>query len=185
MNLLAELQAFDSAAEFRPYFVALDKCRNTQKDFTHDHHILPRKQFPQFAECPENLIAVSPQEHAWLHRVLENCCPKLKAPPTALIEGQKDAIAKSLATHRKNGTGFCGKELHTLGGFSAQATHKRNRTGFYSKTHQAAAGRASQATQRRKGIGCYSAARLPHIRWHVNRGIVNRKCVHCCLEKRA
>jgi hypothetical protein len=87
MNPRTVLQERYPAANLMPYFGFLEWCKGTQSGpwRTHEHHILPRKQFPEYADCPENLITLTVEDHAHAHRVLEAVCG-IKAPPSVLLE---------------------------------------------------------------------------------------------------
>jgi len=64
------------------YFLHLDACRTEKGLDTHEHHICPKKQFPEYAKgCPENLITLKIDDHVWAHKLLEDACG-VKAPPT-------------------------------------------------------------------------------------------------------
>ena len=166
IDLEAELQKQYPDGNFEPYWIAVEKCRRTEKDYTHDHHLLPEKQFPQFADFklfPENKLVANASlernEHAWLHRILEECGGP-KAPPSAFFESQRGGCAKGGRSNVENGTGWFGrsKEKMTEDGRIGGRSNAENKTGFCAP-----------------GV----ADRGRHTRWHVNRGIVNPNCSLC------
>ncbi len=86
MNPQTVLQERYPAADFWAYFHFLQSCIGTEKGNTHEHHICPKKQFPEYEFFfPENLITLKLGDHARAHKLLEAACG-IKAPSTALIE---------------------------------------------------------------------------------------------------
>jgi hypothetical protein len=85
VNPHLELEKRYPEADFAVYFRHLDACRTERCSGTHEHHICPRKQFPEFADSPENLIPLRVDDHAHAHKLLEAACG-IKAPPAALLE---------------------------------------------------------------------------------------------------
>ena len=102
MNPRAVLQERYPDADFAVYFRFLDACSGTKSESgrTHDHHICPRKQFPEYAEgFRENLITLTIEDHAFVHKLLEGGCG-IKSPPTAYFEMQRGAAVKGGLSHR-------------------------------------------------------------------------------------
>jgi hypothetical protein len=100
MNPQAVLHERYPLADFSIYFRHLEACRTEKGLNTQDHHICPRKQFPEYAEgFPENLITLMTDDHNWAHKLLEAACG-IYAPPTVLFEGQRDAAAKGGRTSK-------------------------------------------------------------------------------------
>jgi|SRR5208282_4671457 len=64
-------QALDT--DFTPYFAFIESIPQVAKG--HRHHILPKKEFPEFAKDPNNLIRVSPSDHFRAHYWLAVCAP--------------------------------------------------------------------------------------------------------------
>ncbi len=93
MNPRTELEARYPSADFSVYFRTAEACRTIKGMNTHDHHLCPRKQFPEFVDSPENLITVTVEDHAFLHKLLEAACG-IKAPSTLWIENQRAAALK-------------------------------------------------------------------------------------------
>ena len=191
MNPRTELEKRYPSADFSVYFRFLSEHK-TEKDWnTQEHHICPRKQFPEFISATENVITLHTDSHALAHRLLEAACG-IKAPRTALLEAQ--VLSASCA----------GK----IGGKASQITHKKNRTGVYALTLEqrqengrkggSQAGRWKGHTKRVRGVaGAHlthehqvaagrkaagaGAKLVNHIRWHVRRDIVNPRCSLCTL----
>lgn len=78
MNPRTALQERYPAADLFEYFRFLGECRGTAPEgTTHDHHICPRKQFPEFIDSPENLITLSVDDHKHAHALLAAAVPEL------------------------------------------------------------------------------------------------------------
>ncbi len=60
--------------DFTPYFAFLESLPVVETG--HKHHILPRKEFPEFAKDPNNLIRLSPADHFRAHYWLAACAPQ-------------------------------------------------------------------------------------------------------------
>ena len=173
MTLQAELQKQYPLGKFDRYWAAVAQVRLTEKDYTHDHHLLPEKQFPQFADFklyPENKLVAnaSPDrnEHSWLHRVLEECGGP-KSPPSAWLEAQRDGAVKG----GRLGALAQPREAKVKGGRIVGRKNAENGAGFCAPGAAVKAGRIGGRTK-------------SHIRWHVNRGVMNPNCA-LCTEVRA
>ncbi len=118
MNPRTELEAHFPSADFSVYFREAEERRTARAWNTQDHHFCPRKQFPQFIDSPENLITLTVQDHAFVHRLLEAACG-IKAPATKLFERQRDfAAVGGNAAARKNkeqGTGLYDSRIQAMG----------------------------------------------------------------------
>jgi hypothetical protein len=173
------MQAKYPAANLAVYFAFIAGCRQfepePQKGLTHEHHICPRKQFPEYAEgFPENLITLHTRLHAHAHRLLGSAVPELSRASAAWIAAGIKNAAKGGRKTKENRTGIFAPGMASKGaskgGLHAQETHKKNGTGCYSREMQAKGGR--------KG-GIKGARITNHLRWHVKRGIVNLDCSLC------
>ena len=87
MNPRTELEKRYPTADFTAYFGFLAQHEVRRDWNTQEHHICPRKQFPQFEHAPENKVVLLLQEHALAHKLLEAACG-IKAPSTVWIESQ-------------------------------------------------------------------------------------------------
>jgi hypothetical protein len=58
-------------ADFTPYFAFIESL--PQADDGHRHHILPKREFPEFSKDPSNLIRLSPADHFRAHYWLAVC----------------------------------------------------------------------------------------------------------------
>jgi hypothetical protein len=67
------LSARFHSVDFAPYFAFLKSLPET--NIGHKHHILPRKEFPEFAKDPKNIIRLSPADHFKAHYHLALCAP--------------------------------------------------------------------------------------------------------------
>lgn len=78
MNPRAVLQERYPASDFSFYFRHLEACMGTEKQRgrTHEHHICPCKQFPEYEhDEPANLITLTIEDHSWAHRLLWRAHP--------------------------------------------------------------------------------------------------------------
>lgn len=187
MNPKTELEKRYPHADFWEYFCFLQKCIETEKGSTQEHHICPRKQFPEFIDSPENVMTLRVADHAHAHRLLEAACG-IKAPSTALFE-KSLAAALEGGKHGSSAGGKIGGRIS--GRMNVESGHlARIRT----PEHQVAAGRAggkasvSARTAEQTAALCLRFAAVMkyglHTRWHVNRSIVSSSCVLCCPQPR-
>jgi hypothetical protein len=105
MNPRSILQERYPLADFSIYFRHLDVCRTVKGLNTHDHHICPRKQFPELEQDPDNLITLAIGDHAFAHRLLEAACG-IYAPSTMFFEMQcwtPERINKAIKAGRRGG----------------------------------------------------------------------------------
>jgi hypothetical protein len=176
-------------ADFSIYFRHLEACRTVKGLNTQDHHICPKKQFPEYRYSPENLITLTVKDHAHAHKLLEAACG-IKAPPTAWLEAQRDSAAKG------------GRIGGRIGGRTQGRKNVENGTGIFALTpeQRSAAGRKGGRISGLKNVesGQLASLRTPehqakagraggpagaritnHLRWHVKRGIVNLDCSLC------
>jgi hypothetical protein len=114
MNPLATFQARFPNSDFTIYFRNIEACRTVKGLDTHDHHICPRAQFPEYEDFtlfPENKVTVSIEDHDFLHKLLEATCG-IKAPSTAYFEAQKGGKSwrASLRARKENGTNIYSRE---------------------------------------------------------------------------
>ena len=186
-------------ADFSVYFRHLAACRTVKALNTQEHHICPRKQFPEFIDSPENKIILKTDDHAFAHKLLEALCG-IKSPPTTYFESARDAAAKggrvsgprSAVKCLARGTGIFatgarakGGRKNVLSGHLAIISAKV-RTSEHQAHAAHFAGVAVQKIHKKNGTGCFSRAHQAaasagsnHIRWHVNRNIVSPTCSLC------
>jgi hypothetical protein len=67
------LSALVPGADFSPYFAFVESLPAVETG--HRHHILPRKEFPEFAKDPGNIARLSPTDHLKAHYWLAVCAP--------------------------------------------------------------------------------------------------------------
>jgi hypothetical protein len=174
VNPQTVLQERYPAANLAVYFAFIAGCRQfepePQKGKTHEHHICPKKQFPEYRYEPENLITLYTPLHAHAHRLLGYCVPALSRANAAWIACASEGGRKS----KENRTGIFATGMQAKGGRKGGRTqgrkHKENRTGIFATGMQAKGGR--------KG-GIKGGRIANHLRWHVKRGIVNLDCSLC------
>ncbi len=74
-NTLHEvLSARFPSVDFVPYFAFLESLTPPESG-GHKHHILPKKEFPEFAKDLNNLVRLSPADHFRAHYWLACCAP--------------------------------------------------------------------------------------------------------------
>lgn len=101
-------------ADFSVYFRHLVACRTEKGPDTQEHHICPRKQFPEFAEgFPENLATLHIDDHAHAHRLLEAACG-IKAPSTVWFERGHSAEARRKRSNALRGRTFSDEHKRSL-----------------------------------------------------------------------
>jgi hypothetical protein len=176
LNPHTVLQERYPSADFSLYFCHLEACRTVKGLNTHDHHICPRAQFPEYAEgCPENLITLAVEDHQQAHRLLAAAHPafKHKTPDAWIDAASKGGRIGGSITGPKNkelGRGIFALTLEQHRGNSSKAGRKNVQSGHLDSLrtpeHQAVAGR----------VGGKITA---HIRWHVQRNVVKEGCALC------
>jgi hypothetical protein len=82
LNPRTVLQVCFPLADFEAYFSFLAEHQTVKGPNTQDHHILPRNPFPEFEDCPENLITLTKQDHATAHKILRRCEPSFRRKPS-------------------------------------------------------------------------------------------------------
>jgi len=197
MNSNVELEARYPEADFSVYFRHLDACRRTLRGRdTQEHHICPKKQFPEFADSPENLITLRVDDHAFAHRLLEAACG-IKAPSAALLAMQRAGAEKGgYMTGSINGRrnkelskGWFALGAAAKGGSITGRKHKENNTGIFVPEVRGVGGRKTKENKigifapEMRGVGGRISGRTNcHFRWHVKRSIVNLACSLCAAE---
>jgi len=179
MNPRTELEARYPSADFSVYFRFLEACHGTVRaEDTNDHHICPRKQFPQFAEeFPENLITLKLDDHAFAHKLLAAVVPELSN------------VAAWIASQSAEQRTAIGKKGGAAGGLKRWLA---SQTAEQRKEHQAKAGSAGaraqhaamsseQQFEQSSRAGKIGGAKARHIQWHVKRNIVSLSCKLCTV----
>jgi hypothetical protein len=174
MNPRAVLQERYPQADFSIYFRHLEACRGTKRESgrTHEHHICPRKQFPELEHDSNNLITLTSEDHAHAHKLLTAACG-ISAPPTVLFKAQLAGAAKGgrkggivTGETKRNG----GRKIKELG------------IGWFAPGVAAQGGRSLSHEQRQRATSAGGRAAAPlnnHRRWHVQRGIISPTCELC------
>jgi hypothetical protein len=164
------LQERYPAANLAVYFAFIAGCRQFEpepkKGMTHEHHICPRKQFPEYVEEPENLITLYTPLHMHAHRLLGSAVPELSRASAAWIAaaaraGRKGG-RKGGRKNKENSAGIFAPGMQAKGGRTQGRKNKENSTGIFAPGVSAKGGRIAN-----------------HLRWHTKRGIVNPNCKLC------
>lgn len=196
MNPRDELEKRYPLADFFVYFRHLSACQTVKALDTHEHHICPRKQFPQYAEgFPENLITLKIDDHAFAHRLLE-AASGIKAPSIALFEkslagaasgGQVSAVAMNASlTFQKRSAMSAASWARRTPEQKAKQQKKAGSAGGKKSwnilTEKEKNSRLShwksQTTEQlaeagRKGV---------HVRMHTNKGVSTLHCIFCVSQ---
>lgn len=181
MSHQAIMQQKYPSANLVVYGAFMELCRQfepePQKGRTHEHHICPKKQFPELEHSPKNLITLYTELHMHAHRLLGAAVPELR------YYAHPNWIACASENGRKtktNGTG-----VHAPGA-AARAGRIGGRKNV--ESGQLASVRNVETQSKGGRIGGRSLTReqhqaatriANHKRWHVKRGIVNPTCSLC------
>lgn len=194
MNPRTELEARYPSADFSVYFRTAEACRTVKGLNTHDHHLCPRKQFPEFVDSPENLITVTIEDHAFLHKLLEAACG-IKAPATALFDkslcgasiGGRLSVAAMNASLTFQKRSAMSKEAW-LKMLPEQKTKRQRNAGraggkksWNILTEESRARRLSHWKMQTAAQLSEAGRKGVHVRLHVNRNIVSSTCELCTL----
>jgi NUMOD3 motif-containing protein len=102
MNPRAVLQERYPTANLVVYFAFIELCRLREpkplRMMTQEHHICPKKQFPEHKDAPENLITLWTPLHWHAHRLLSAAVPELSTVTAAW-----KSACQSPEARRKNG----------------------------------------------------------------------------------
>jgi hypothetical protein len=185
VNPASVLQERFPLADFSIYFRHLAACRTAKGLNTQDHHICPKKQFPEYRYEPENLITLTREDHAHAHRLLVAAVPELSNVASLIEAGDQSKAGKiGGLTNAKSGhiqrisalvrtrehQAKAGRAGGRKGGPASVAIQKKNRTGFYGITPE----------RRRTFSAKGGRSPIPmHVRWHVKRGITSPTCALC------
>ena len=190
--------------DYAPYSSFLEKCRTTQKDFTHNHHILPKKQFPEYELCNWNLILLSPEEHVHAHLLLEACSNgAIKSPASLFIKsgaGWSSATVEQQADRgRKSWEKFTPAQRSArvrkiILSQSVEQRTERARVGakacwsaltFEQRNNKMIKMRSALTPEQRRTAGLAGGTTACHMRWHVKRNIISQSCKLCAMKKEA
>ena len=124
-NPQATLQEWYPLSDFSMYFRYLESCIGTKSESgcTQDHHICPRKQFPELEHDPDNLITLRIEDHAHAHKLLAAAVPELRTFSDAWIESAaKGAFVSNKNQREKSGGKFTRAGLRKI----SEAITRRN-----------------------------------------------------------
>ena len=161
MEPRAELEKCYPEADFSVYFQYLANCKTVKSFGMHEHHICPRKQFPEFEHASANKIILTAEDHAHAHRLLAAAVPEL-CNISAWIESQKGGISA-----RRGGLKGGATRGPVLGKWCVESGFLAT---LRTPAHQAIAGHFG---------GKRGALVTNHIRWHVKRNFVSQHCILC------
>jgi hypothetical protein len=183
-------------ADFSAYLRFIEACREKKPEGeTHDHHICPRACFPEYVEEPDNLIALSVEDHARAHALLNDVDPELYVntsliPAASLIAAFAGRC--SVGINKANGTGHFAPGEARRAGLRNVAINKSKRLGIFDPKVCAQGGRTcglrhkangtgicGLTLEQRQAAGRRGGCTANHNRWHVKRGIVNVHCELC------
>lgn len=184
-------------ADFAAYFCFLAEHSAKKSKETQEHHICPKKQFPEYEDASENKITLTLTDHAEAHRILEQCEPSILSPQSAWIlacspERQSlllkkyyaetpEASAKNAAAQRAKMTEEKRCQNMKSGAQGGRATAMisgaLSHAGKISGKANVKSGRLAML----RTPAHQKAASLAgqHKHWHINRGIVNPNCSLC------
>lgn len=179
MNPRAALQERYPTADFWEYFRFLGECKGTHPEGrTHEHHICPRKQFPEFVDAPENLITLSIDDHAHAHDLLGDAVPELQKSVHLLASWSFEAAAKA---GRKGGpiaAQVC-KKLG-IGVYAPESPGKiGGKIGGRKNVESGHIARLNSNHEHQVRAGRAGSLRGTHKRWHVARRIKSPTCSLC------
>jgi hypothetical protein len=112
MNPQTILQERYPAANLVVYNAFMELCRQfepePQKGMTQEHHICPRKQFPEYVAAPENLITLRTLLHQHAHKLLAASVPEIQNLAPWIAAGSKPKSVEHLS---KIASALKGKKL--------------------------------------------------------------------------
>ncbi len=205
MNPLAVLQKRYPDADFSIYFRYLNACVvAVRSDLTNEHHICPRKQFPEYADgFPENRITLLIDDHVFAHKLLGAAVPALRVNVNEhgycgltfeqrQAAGRKGAAitgARGIRTQIEQGLGvhapgYDRSAIVSSGGracallkVGAHANGAARRGGQV--TRDLKHGVFSMTKEQQRAAASNGAAAANHKRWHIARGITSVTCQFC------
>jgi hypothetical protein len=161
---LSVLESAFPFADFSAYLRFIEACREKKPEgSTHDHHICPQACFPERVEEPENLIALSVEDHARAHALLNDVGEPDLYTPTGFI-----AMSSTLSSEHQ-----------------AKAGRAGGRSKSPAKMQALAALRKKLTPEMRSRNGRHMTLVTNHRRWHVKRCIVNPLCELCRAKRSA
>lgn len=171
-------------ADFSAYFAFLETCIGTasEKGRTHEHHIAPKKQFPELEHDPSNLITLTVEDHKRAHHLLGLVVPNLGMPPAAWIAGAAEGGRIGGRISRAQRLGIFSRTPDQMAEQGRKAGRKTAelKIGIHAPGMAEKGGRLAGQQNVESGHIAYLSRLRNHIRWHVNRSIVNQGCNLCC-----
>jgi len=202
VNPRTELEKRYPLADFTEYFSFLAEHVTEKSLNTNEHHICPRKQFPDFAQgFPENTVTLRARDHVIAHLLLSDVVPEMLYG-SAWEEQRREAAARGGRTSgpitgklcKERKTGIFSPGVQARGARASGLLHKEKSIGIFAPKYRGAGGRASgQAVGRivgrrhkengtgifAKGMQAKGGLYGTHKRWHVARHIIKAECALC------
>ena len=183
MNPRTELEKRYPTADFSVYFRHLSACKTAKSVGTQEHHICPRKPFPEFSDAPENLITLSIKEHSEAHELLHAAVPELWAP-SKWIASAAEGGKKTASRCCQSKTGFYSSATQK----KAFAGRKKNEVAYHANQVKAARAGGKKCVEnghlarlRTSEHQVAANRRANHNRWHVRRSIISPCCILCAV----
>ena len=183
--------------DFDAYLRFIDECRGkkTYQRQTHRHHILPVKQFPEYADEPENVILLTVAQHVHAHDLLSMADPEFYVAPSLIAASMHAATLggkRSARVCKAEGRGHFAPGEARRCGLRNAAINKPLQRGIFDPAVCRQGGITQGRHNKEKGLG-YCGLTLKqrsaagraggpiasHNRWHVKRGITNPHCELC------
>jgi hypothetical protein len=171
MDPRAELEKRYPQADFWEYFHFLQSCIADKAADTNDHHICPRKQFPEFENgCPENLVTLKIADHIHAHKLLSAAVPEM------FVNVNNRGYCGLTKEQRKEAGRKGGRQQVESGAYAVRIAKMQT------PDKLAAYRRSGGLKAAELGYCAKNGLRVAHKRWHVARGIVSATCSLCVLS---
>lgn len=187
------MQAKYPEADFGEYFRFLVSCAGTEKALTEEHHIAPRKQFPELVRASENLITLTVDDHAQAHRLLGAAHSDFSRANAAWIAARKTLsfiTARNTAgrehMNKLNADPvFVAARIKRFDKMRSDFPHANVKGAQMLNADPVFAAANAERMRMRHTDPVFSEKNVTrgkmstHTRWHVNRGIVSPICSIC------
>jgi hypothetical protein len=183
--------------DFDAYLRFVDECRGkkTYQRKTHIHHILPVKQFPEYADEPWNQILLTVAQHVHAHDLLSMANPEFYVPPSLIEASMRAATLGGKCSARickAEGRGHFAPGEARRSGLRNAEINKPLRRGIFDPAVCRQGGKTQGLRNKREGRG-YCGLTLEerrtagrkgivisnHHRWHVKRNLRSLSCPLC------
>ena len=186
--------------DFDAYLRFVNECRGkkTYQRKTHLHHILPVKQFPEYADEPWNQILLTVAQHVHAHDLLSMANQEFYVPPSLIEASMRAATLGGKCSARickAEGRGHFAPGEARRSGLRNKEINKPLRRGIFDPAVCRQGGITQGRLNKKKGLG-YCGLTLEerraagrtggpiasHNRWHVKRRIKSPKCALCSAK---